>query len=186
MTKRYYHHYHRKKKKKIYGKDILTVFLILFIGIFIGLVVNLGTPELVTPDRLPEIEALSLTGFVPVNITVIPNIITLNAGCYRLDMVTTSAQTVSINSGLEGIRGFRPVTHDLVTDIVDMFEMNVLMVKIESLLEGTYFSKVFIMQGKKVLSLDSKPSDAIAIAVRSQAPVYINKTLIEKEGDYIC
>ena len=186
MAKKYHHHYHRKKKKTIYGEGVLTVFLILFIGIFIGLIINVGTPELVTSGELPEIEALSLNGFVPVNITVIPNIITLNAGCYELAMVTTSAQTVSINSGLEGIRGFRPVTHDLITDIVDMFEMNVLMVKIESLLEGTYFSKVFIMQGKKVLSLDSKPSDAIAIAVRSQAPIYIKQTLIEQEGDYIC
>ena len=49
-----------------------------------------------------------------------------------------------------------------------------------------YYSNIFVNSGGKILKIDSKPSDAVAVALRAKAPVYIKKDLLEKEGKGIC
>ena len=176
----------QKKKQSIYWRDIVIVVVILIIGFVLGLFVNVGSPEIVTTTGSDSIQALSTEGFELVAVDALPMQILLSSGCRELTMVTTESQTYSIATGAEGLRPFRPLTHDLIADVLDIYDMKVLLVKIESLEEGTYFAKLFVAQGNKILSLDSKPSDAIAIAVRTDAPVYLNQTLLEQEGEYLC
>jgi bifunctional DNase/RNase len=60
------------------------------------------------------------------------------------------------------------------------------MVKIESFSGGAYFAKLLLQQGNKILNLDSRPSDAIAIAVRTNAPVYVSKDIMTMMGENVC
>ncbi len=85
-------------------------------------------------------------------------------------MSTTRQQTYSIASGMEDIEAERPTTHDLMRDIFDLYDIRVLMVKIDNCKDQLYQARLLLQQGNKILNLDSRPSDAIAVAVRSERP----------------
>jgi len=67
-------------------------------------------------------------------------------------------------------------------------DAKVLMVKITELKDNTFFAKLFLVKGNLILSLDSRPSDAIAIAARAdyKVPIYVNENLLENVGEKIC
>ncbi len=167
---------------------VLAALVILAIGIFVGSNMTGQVPgeSEVLEGSLESIPHLSTEGFVEVEISVEPAVIYLTSDCLGLVMITNELQTYSIELGLNNVRGSRPLTHDLVQDMIEMFEIEPLMVKIESLEEGTYFAKLLLKQGNRILNMDSKPSDAIAIAVRTGIPVYINQTLLEENGERFC
>lgn len=167
---------------------VLAAVAVLAIGIFIGSNITGQVPgeSGILEGPLESIPHLSTQGFVEAEITVEPAVILLASDCYMLVMITNELQTYSIEMGLNNARGFRPMTHDLMQDVIEIFEIEPLMVKIESLEEGTYFAKLLLKQGNRILNMDSKPSDAVAIAVRTSIPVYVNQTLLEEHGEKFC
>jgi bifunctional DNase/RNase len=179
-----------------YGKEegvktsvlALALIAVLAAGILIGLNMTGQLPagSEVIDAPLGDIPQLSTDGFDEVSVSVEPAVIHLASGCSRLDMATNELQTYYIEMGLNKARDVRPLTHDLVQDIVETFEIKPLMVKIESFSEGVYFAKLLLRHGNRILNMDSKPSDAIAIAVRIGAPVYVNRTLMEEYGEKFC
>jgi bifunctional DNase/RNase len=156
--------------KKVYL--VLAMVIVLIIGILIS--------------GIQHIPQLSTEGFSRVGVFVEPSIIYLVSDCYRLSMTTDEYQTRSIQMGLEGKLGFRPTAHDIIKDILENFGLDVLMVKITDLNQGTYYAKLLIKQGNRILNLDSRPSDAIAIAVRTNASIYIKQDLLDANADKIC
>lgn len=129
---------------------------------------------------------LSPEDYVNVYVRVDENSIYLISGCDALVMSTTQDQIRSIGMGLENISGFRPLTHDLIKDIFDLFGMEVLMARVEKMENSTYYARLFLQQGNKILNLDSRPSDAIAIAIRHDKPILVKKGLMESAGRNIC
>ena len=84
----------------------------------------------------------------------------------------------------------RPMTHDLVTDILSQLDAQVVRVAVTELRENTFFAQVTIQQDGSEIEVDSRPSDAIALAVRAEAPIFvadevIEESAIEFEGDEI-
>jgi len=84
----------------------------------------------------------------------------------------------------------RPMTHDLVTDMLDQLGAQVIRVAVTELRENTFFAQVTIQQDGSEVEVDSRPSDAIALAVRAEAPIFvadevIEESAIEFEGDEI-
>jgi len=147
---------------------------------------NEQAPLSLTGAMIQQLPCMDLTNYVETEITVDATNIYLRSGCYMLAMTTNELQTFSISNGMNGIRGPRPATHDVITDLMEIFEIEPLLVKIESMNQGTYFSKLAVTQGTKVLDMDIRPSDAIAIAVRTNIPVWVNKTLLEDNGEFVC
>ncbi len=179
------------EKAALIGAVVLIVFLGLFTTFYFGGLTGFLVGETITLPQAPqqssqEIPQLSLEGYVKPEIDIASNVIFLTSSCHRLSMFTTDFQAGSIERGQKKIREFRPLTHDLIEDILDTFEMEVLMVKIEKVDGDTYFAKILIQQGNKILNLDSRPSDAIAIAFRQDAPVYIKEDLLRQAGVNIC
>lgn len=132
------------------------------------------------------IPQLSLEGYIKVDVTVAPSVIYLSGQCYQMTMATSVEQTESINNGIERIVNYRPNAHDLMADSMDALGVKVLMVKIESFRDSTYFARLFLAQQNKVIGIDSRPSDAIALAVRADAPVYIRQELLAGQGEKVC
>lgn len=87
----------------------------------------------------------------------------------------------SIATELESIQLARPMTHDLLKNV--LMELNVLLerVEINELADNTFYSKVFLQtpDGNE-LAFDSRPSDAIALALRTKAPIFVDRKVIEK------
>lgn len=75
----------------------------------------------------------------------------------------------------------RPLTHDLVVDAIDQMGGTLKSIQIHDLQETTYFAKIVIRQGDKEVELDSRPSDAIAIAmtVDPPLPIYVDQQVLE-------
>ena len=82
----------------------------------------------------------------------------------------------------------RPMTHDLVTDMLAQLDIQVVRITVTELKENTFYASITVQQDGSEIEVDSRPSDAIALAVRAEAPIYvaddvIDETGIEFEGD---
>ena len=90
------------------------------------------------------------------------------------------AQYIAIE--LENMKPSRPLTHDLFKSTLSSFGMNVTEVVIFDYKEGVFFAKIIVTDGEKVVEVDSRSSDAVAIAVRFRAPIRCYETVIEATG----
>lgn len=89
-------------------------------------------------------------------------------------------EATAIVSEIEGLKYSRPMTHDLLKSIIDKTDSKVNRVEICDLKDNTYYALVHLINRDKVLSIDSRPSDAIALALRSQAPIFVSEELLIK------
>ena len=76
----------------------------------------------------------------------------------------------------------RPMTHDLVTDILGELGARVVQVAVTELRENTFYAQVTIRQDGSEIEVDSRPSDAIALAVRAEAPIFVADEVIEESA----
>ena len=84
----------------------------------------------------------------------------------------------------------RPMTHDLVTDILEQLGAQVVRITVTELRENTFYAQITVQQDGSELEIDSRPSDAIALAIRAEAPIFaadevIEESAIEFEGDEV-
>src|SRR6187431_2877034 len=82
------------------------------------------------------------------------------------------AEAAAILMRLQGATPQRPMTHDLLTDVVSELNGEVVKVTVTELKENTYFARITIVQNGTELEIDSRPSDAIALAVRCDAQIF--------------
>ena len=98
----------------------------------------------------------------------------------QLPIIVGSAEAQAIALALEGIEMPRPMTHDLINDIIDSFDSKIEKVIVSNLSRGTYFAKIVIKTSAiGEMRIDSRPSDAIAIALKTMAPVYVKKSVLQ-------
>ncbi len=76
----------------------------------------------------------------------------------------------------------RPMTHDLVADILGHLDAEVVAVTVTELRENTFYARITLQQNGSEIEIDSRPSDAIALAVRSGAKIYAADDVIEESG----
>ena len=90
------------------------------------------------------------------------------------------AQYIAIE--LENMKPSRPLTHDLFKSTLSSFQLNVTEVVIIDYKEGVFFAKIVVTDGEKIVEVDSRSSDAVAIAVRFRAPIRCYETVLEATG----
>lgn len=83
---------------------------------------------------------------------------------------------------LEGVEVPRPMTHDLVCGILARLEAPILKVLIHDLQENTYFAQIVLSSGGQEKTVDARPSDAVALAVRTGAPIFVREEIFEQAG----
>lgn len=165
-----------KRKKRIrYPLIIVSVFLIIFIvGLYSYLVYFNLRGNLLSEEGFIQMEVEKL---IPIGDDYV---IQLKNDCYELSFYISSLQAKAIEDGILEKRGYRPVTHDILVDVIEGFGIKPIGVKITKLSEGTYFAKLILHKWNRFLVLDSRPSDAIAVAVRTDVPIYVNESLVMK------
>jgi bifunctional DNase/RNase len=87
-------------------------------------------------------------------------------------------EVVSIERRVKGVPTLRPLTHDLICKAIEMLDGTIQDVIISDLREGTYFAKIRVLQQGKLIEIDSRPSDAIAIAVTAEVPILVNESVL--------
>jgi len=85
----------------------------------------------------------------------------------------------AISRGLQDVVTLRPMTHDLMKQILDTFQVALTRVVINELKGNTFYAKLHLDVGGKEMIVDSRPSDAIALAVRVKAPIFVTASVIE-------
>lgn len=89
-------------------------------------------------------------------------------------------EATSIASAIKQIAMARPLTHDLFYDLLQQLGITVQRIVITELRESTYFAELVLGQGDKVFVLDARPSDAIAMALRASAPIYVAQQVLDQ------
>jgi len=84
--------------------------------------------------------------------------------------------------GLGEVEIPRPLTHDLLLQLLGALEARLLRVDIHTLSEGTYFSNLVLECRGRRMEVDARPSDSLALAVRADCPIYIEEDLVEESG----
>ena len=177
-----------KKRAQNYNEGerklkIILGILIIVIFVLVAMVFKLSPKSTSIIERF----TLELGGFEKVSVAVEPpNTILLTAACQQIEATTTLEQADSISQSLEGRTGERPNAHELASTIFSEYGIEVIAVKIDDFKDGAYHSTLVVQQSKKVLRLDARPSDAIAIALRMGKPVYIKKEFFEILGKRVC
>ena len=92
------------------------------------------------------------------------------------------AEAAAILMKLQGASTPRPMTHDLVTDMLEQLDAQVTRITVTELKENTFYASITVAQNGSELEIDSRPSDAIALAVRAEAPIFANERVIEESA----
>jgi len=88
----------------------------------------------------------------------------------------------SIALALGGVMTPRPLTHDLVKNILGGLKIKLTKVIITEILDNTYYALLHLADGKKEVPVDSRPSDAVAVALRLNAPIFVEDGILEKKS----
>ncbi len=93
-----------------------------------------------------------------------------------------TSQGMSINTALEKRTSQRPGTHDLFADVLGQYNVKLIKVVITDLREDTYIATMKMESNDGIKEIDARPSDAIAIALRTAAPIFVSEEVIRKSG----
>ncbi len=100
-----------------------------------------------------------------------------------LPVVIGSCEMNGIYSAKNNVKSSRPMTYDLMTNIFDATKVKLSKIVVHSLIGGTYYATIVLDDAGKKIELDSRPSDAINLALRSKAPVYVLRRVMKDGGE---
>ena len=86
----------------------------------------------------------------------------------------------AIATELEKIQLARPMTHDLLRNILGELDVKVVKVEVNDLADNTFYAKIFLRKEDEEIVMDARPSDAIALALRTSAPIFVDRRVMEK------
>jgi len=92
------------------------------------------------------------------------------------------AEADAIAVGLQDVSVARPLTHDLLRNLIEQLGATVDYVVVNNLSNDTFFARIMLQLDGKAMEVDSRPSDAIALAVRVQVPIFADEAVLEKAG----
>lgn len=100
-------------------------------------------------------------------------------GNRRLPIIIGQFEAQAIALEMEGIKPPRPLTHDLLKNLIDNLGGTVVEVIVNELRENTFYAKIVLDVSGLTNEVDARPSDAIALAVRADAPIYVTEAVME-------
>jgi len=92
------------------------------------------------------------------------------------------SEAAAILMKLQGASPPRPMTHDLLTEVIGELQGEIVQVAVTELRENTFYARITIVQDGREVEIDSRPSDAIALAVRCEAQIFASEDVIEESG----
>jgi bifunctional DNase/RNase len=92
-----------------------------------------------------------------------------------------AAEGNSIALAMSNMKASRPMTHDLIVSIFDRLEIEIARVVVSDLIDNTFYASLYLLHNDREFHIDSRPSDAIAIAIRVSAPVFVQEEVLAKQ-----
>ncbi len=76
----------------------------------------------------------------------------------------------------------RPLTHDLMKNVLNSLDVDVSRIVVTDIIDNTYYAIIYLVEGQMEIPIDSRPSDAVALALRVNAPIFVEDSIIEKRN----
>lgn len=95
-------------------------------------------------------------------------------------IVIGDSEAMAIDRRLKGYKKTRPMTHDLLADIIDRLHGELERIVITDLRDHTFYAKLVLRQQGEVIEVDTRPSDAIALGVASDTPIYVDEQVLSE------
>ena len=93
------------------------------------------------------------------------------------------AEAEAITVRLQGVAVARPLTHDLLQDVMEKLGAQIVCVVVNDLADDTFFARIMVSVNGEQLEIDSRPSDAIALAIRVDAPIFVRAAVFEAANE---
>ncbi len=122
-----------------------------------------------------KVEGLTLDPLTNMPIIILKDI----AGDKALPIWVGFFEANAIALEIEKITTPRPMTHDLMKSLIANMKAEIKHVLVSELKDNTFYAVISLVVGEATLSIDSRPSDAIALALRAKAPIFVNESVIE-------
>lgn len=103
-------------------------------------------------------------------------------GNRRLPIVIGGFEAQAIAVALDNMKPSRPLTHDLMKTLCDTFSINLEYIYISKLVDGVFYSNLVCRAGEEFYEIDSRTSDALALAVRFECPIYVEESILLEAG----
>ena len=138
---------------------------------------SLGTPE----ENMYT--AMTISGLTVDPVTNSPIVILKEIdGDNTLPIWIGLLEATAIASELEGIKFSRPMTHDLFKNVMEIMEVKVDRIEVCDLKNNTYYALIHLKHGEKEMSIDARPSDALALSLRVKAPIFVAEEVIKQSS----
>ena len=179
-----------RRRYKILLKNLLIVLIAFAVLLEVVIVIfdrETGMVVVDTEDKKTKIpnNPISLDGYTQVELSMVPGKIVLARDCVGIVFSTTVEKSHSIQRGKD-VLDLRPNEHDLMRDIIDGLEINPKAVSIDYFNNEIYYASIILENKEKILRLDSKPSDALALSTRLNIPIYISNEVLNNNGQKVC
>ena len=115
--------------------------------------------SLMSPQRVVVLRQTNIERYLPIWV-----------GPFEADSITVALQEVEMS---------RPLTHDLLKNLFTVFEAKILRVEIITLKEDIFFGNIVTEVNRKIVDIDSRPSDAIALAIRAHVPILVSQDVMD-------
>jgi bifunctional DNase/RNase len=146
-------------------------------------------PEVVTADPRKGAGAKPPADYIPMTPQsrsgpAFGNVVLLfdPAGQVVVPIFIGGTEALSIQLRLAKRRYARPLTHDLLDVILGELDVEMLRAQVDTLQDNVYIGTVVLRRGKEILEIDARPSDAIALAIGNQVPIYVSRKLVDHAG----
>jgi bifunctional DNase/RNase len=132
------------------------------------------------PGQMGEPIEVSIEGvFAAESAGNIQRFVLLSDGEHKLPILIGPYEATAISLPLENTRPDRPMSHDLIHNIVERLGATLDRVVIDDLWNSIYYAKLYLKKGKEEIEMDARPSDAIALAVRFDARVFVAEGILD-------
>ena len=132
------------------------------------------------PGSLGEPVEVRIEGvFAAENSGQISRFVLLSDGQRKLPILIGPFEAQAISLPLDGTRPDRPLTHDLLRSIIDRFDATLDRVVIDDLWNTIYYAKLYLIRAGEEIEIDARPSDAIAMAVRFESPIFVSEGILD-------
>jgi uncharacterized protein len=101
----------------------------------------------------------------------------------RFTIVIGSSEAMAIDRRLKGAAAARPLTHDLLATIIEQLGGQLERIEINDLQGGTFFARLHIRQDGRIVEVDSRPSDAIALGIATMVPIFVADHVLDEVSD---
>lgn len=130
-------------------------------------------------------DPLSTEGFVPVTVKLVGKDLSFIYNCKEVSAAITAERAYGLHLIVQKRTLVRPTTYDLLNDLIESFEIKPKLVKIYRH-DDIYVADLIVEKDNKMFKIDTRPSDALAIAFKLQTPAYAEAKAFEEDGKKIC